>query len=213
MGALSTEHDEIDSIQLSRNTLNNTNTAVLIDSRCRMKDSMNFFDIIVVVILSFCLIRGFMLGLIRQISSIVGVLAGFFAGIRYYSLLTGLLTGWVENPGYRNIAAFAILFCAVFIAVILLAWVIHYLLKITRISWVDRGLGVLFGAFKAVLIGAIFLLALTTFLPAHTPLIEQSRLARYMMVVSENMAVVIKRKAKTRFDTNIDTYLKYWNKR
>ncbi len=174
---------------------------------------MNFFDIIIVVILSFCLIRGFMLGIVRQVSSIVGVLAGFFAGIRYYPLLTGLLTGWIENPGYRNIAAFTILFCSIFIFVILLAWVIHYLMKISKIGWVDRVMGVFFGAFKALLLGSILLIAMTTFLPAHTDFIEQSRLARYMAVVSEKMSVVIKREAKSRFDTNIDTYLKYWKKR
>lgn len=174
---------------------------------------MNFFDIIIVIILSFCLIRGFMLGIVRQISSIVGVLAGFFAGIRYYPLLTGMLTGWIEDPGYRNIAAFMIIFCGVFIVVILLAWVIHYLMKVSKIGWIDRVMGVFFGAFKALLIGSILLIALTTFLPANTALIQQSRLARHMTIVSEKMAVVIKREAKTKFDTNIDTYLKYWKKK
>jgi len=174
---------------------------------------MNIFDIVVVVILSFCLIRGFMLGIVRQISSIVGVLAGFFAGSRYYSLLTGMLTGWIDKPGYRNITAFAILFCAVFVLVILLAWVIHYLMKITKTGWIDRVMGVVFGGLKGLLIGCILLVALTTFLPAHAALIEQSRLARHMMVISEKMAVVIRHEAKTRFDTNIDTYLNYWKKK
>jgi membrane protein required for colicin V production len=173
---------------------------------------MNFFDIVIVVIISFCLIRGFMLGIVRQVSSIVGVLAGFFAGIRYYPLLTGMLTGWVENPGYRNIAAFMIIFCGVFIAIILLAWVIHYLMKISKIGWMDRIVGVFFGAFKAVLVGSIFLIALTTFLPANSTVIRESRLAPYLTVVSEKLVFIIKRESKNRFDTNIDSYLKSWKK-
>ncbi len=173
---------------------------------------MNIFDIIVVVILSFCLIRGFLIGMVRQISSIVGVLAGFFAGIRYYPLLVGYLDGWIHTPGYRDIAAFMILFCSIFILVILLAWVIHYLMKVSKIGWMDRVLGVIFGAAKAILVGAILLVALTTFLPPDTGMVQQSRLAIFLAPVSDKIALVVTEKVKTRYDKNIDKYLKNWKK-
>lgn len=174
--------------------------------------AMNIFDIIVVVILSFCLIRGFMIGIVRQVSSIVGVLAGFFAGIRYYPLLTGILQRWIENPGFRDIAAFMVIFCGVFIGVVLLAWVIHYLMKVSKISWLDRILGVVFGAVKALLVAAIILIALTTFLPPNTSVVQQSRLARYLMPVSEKITLVVTNEVKSRYDKNIDDYIKAWKK-
>lgn len=173
---------------------------------------MNIFDIIVVVILSFCLIRGFLIGMVRQISSIVGVLAGFFAGIRYYPLLTGYLKSWIDTPGYRDIAAFMILFCSVFIVVILLAWVIHYLMKVSKIGWFDRVLGVIFGGGKAILVASILLVALTTFLPPGVGIVQQSRLARYLAPVSEKIALVVTDTVKSKYDTNIDKYIKNWKK-
>lgn len=173
---------------------------------------MNIFDIIVAVILSFCLIRGFLIGMVRQVSSIVGVLAGFFAGIRYYSLLTGYLKGWIDTAGYRDIAAFMIIFCAVFAVVILLAWVIHYLMKVSKVGWLDRTLGVIFGAVKAILVASILLIALTTFLPPEVTIIEKSRLARYLTPVSEKITLVVTDKVKSKYDKNIDKYLKNWKK-
>ena len=174
---------------------------------------MNIFDIIVVVILSFCLIRGFLIGIVRQISSIVGVLAGFFTGIRYYPFLSDILTKWIENTGYRDIAAFMIIFCGVFIVVILLAWVIHYLMKVSKIGWMDRVLGVVFGAVKAVLIAAILLIALTTFLYPGAAIVQESRLARYLMPISAKITLVVSKEVKSRYDKNIDNYIKYWKKK
>lgn len=173
---------------------------------------MNIFDIIIVVVLSFCLIRGFLIGMVRQISSIVGVLAGFLAAIRYYPLLTGYLKEWIDTPGYRDIAAFMILFCIVFIVVILLAWIIHYLMKVSKIGWVDRVLGVIFGAVKAALVVSILLVALTTFLPPGTGVVQQSRLARYLTPISEKIALFVTDKVKIKYNKNIDKYLKNWKK-
>jgi len=153
-----------------------------------------------------------MIGIVRQVSSIVGVLAGFFAGIRYYPLLTGILKRWIENPGYRDIIAFMIIFCGVFIVVVLLAWVIHYLMKVSKIGWLDRILGVVFGAVKALLVAAIFLITLTTFLPTDTPIVQQSRLAQYLMPVSEKITLVVTHEVKSRYDKNIDHYIKAWKK-
>ena len=122
-----------------------------------------------------------MIGIVRQVSSIVGVLAGFFAGIRYYPLLTGILQRWIENPGFRDIAAFMVIFCGVFIGVVLLAWV-------------------------------IILSALPTFLPSNTSVVQQSRLARYLMPVSEKITLVVTSEVKSRYDKNIDDYIKAWKK-
>lgn len=173
---------------------------------------MNIFDIIVVVIISFCLIRGFLIGIVRQISSILGVLAGFFGGTQYYPLLSELLKKWIENTGYRDIAAFMIIFCGVFIVVVLLAWVIRYLMKVSKLGWMDRILGVIFGAVKAILVAAILLIALTTFLPPGAAIVQKSRLAPHLMPVSAKISLMVGKEVKSRYNKNIDKYIKYWKK-
>ena len=44
---------------------------------------MNYLDIIIVVILSYCVIRGVFRGLIKELSSIIGVFGGFYAAYTY----------------------------------------------------------------------------------------------------------------------------------
>jgi len=59
---------------------------------------MNFFDIIVVVILGYCFIRGIFRGLIKELSSIVGVFGGFYAAYTYYMMVAKLLSKWNGSP-------------------------------------------------------------------------------------------------------------------
>jgi len=106
---------------------------------------MNAFDIIVAVILGYSLIRGLFRGLVKEVSSIIGVLGGFFAAHSYYAVVAHYLTGVVANPAYRNILSFLIIFCGVLVVVNVMAMVLKYLLKIVFLGWLDRLGGVVFG--------------------------------------------------------------------
>jgi len=99
---------------------------------------MNFFDIIVIVILGYCLIRGVFRGFIKELSSIIGVLGGFYAAFTYYMVVAKPLSKWIANSGYLNILSFLIIFCGVFIMISILGVIINYLLKIVFLGWLDR---------------------------------------------------------------------------
>ena len=71
---------------------------------------MNTFDIAIIVIFGFCMIRGFFRGLIKELSSIIGVLGGFYAAYTYYMQVAIPLSGWIQNDSYRNILSFLIIF-------------------------------------------------------------------------------------------------------
>ena len=45
---------------------------------------MNPFDILMLIILAYGLIRGIFRGLVRELASIIGVLGGFYAAYSYY---------------------------------------------------------------------------------------------------------------------------------
>ena len=74
---------------------------------------MNLFDITVIIITSYCLIRGVFRGLIKEISSIVGVLGGFYAAYTYYGDLGKLLGRWISDTAYLNILSFLIIFTGI----------------------------------------------------------------------------------------------------
>jgi membrane protein required for colicin V production len=173
---------------------------------------VNFFDIIVIVILGYCLIRGVFRGLIKELSSIIGVLGGFYAAFTYYMLVAKLLSKWITNTGYLNILSFLIIFCGVFIIISILGVIINYLLKIAFLGWLDRILGSVFGAMKGILIVSVLLIALTAFLPKGTPVIKDSLLSPYVTLVSEKIAKVVSKDMKHAFSAKIETIKKAWKK-
>jgi membrane protein required for colicin V production len=173
---------------------------------------VNFFDIIVIVILGYCLIRGVFRGLIKELSSIIGVLSGFYAAFTYYMLLAKPLSKWITNTGYLNILSFLIIFCGVFIIISILGVIINYLLKIAFLGWLDRILGSVFGAMKGILIVSVLLIAFTAFLPKGTPVIKDSLLSPYVTLISEKVAKVVSKDMKQAFSAKIATIKKAWKK-
>ncbi|MBW2597174.1 MAG: CvpA family protein [Deltaproteobacteria bacterium] len=173
---------------------------------------MNLFDIIVIVILGYCLIRGIFRGLVKELSSIIGVFGGFYAAYTYYPVLAKPLSKWIANAGYLNILSFLIIFCGVFIIISILGIIINYLLKIVFLGWLDRVSGAMFGAMKGILIVSVLLIALTAFLPKGTPVIKDSLLSPYVTLISEKMAKVISKDMKHDFSTKIATIKKAWEK-
>ena len=167
-------------------------------------------DIIIAVILGFCLIRGIFRGLIKELSSIVGVFAGFYAAYTYYSQLAGPLSGWISNKAYLNILSFLIIFCGIFIGISIIGVIIKYILNSASLGWIDRICGAGFGSIKGILITSVLLLVLTTFLPKNASIIRASLLAPHVMKVSEQMAKVVPKDMRAQFLTKIDQFKKIW---
>jgi membrane protein required for colicin V production len=173
---------------------------------------MNLLDIIIAVIVVFCLIRGVFRGLVKEISSVIGVLVGFYAGYTYYPLVTKYLKAWINPSAYLNIIAFLLLFGAVFILISIMGVIIKYLLNIAFLGWIDRVGGALFGASKGILIVSVLLLALTAFLPKGAALVKDSRLAPYGSAISEQMSKLVSYDMKSQFIEKSKELKKNWNK-
>ena len=171
---------------------------------------MNPFDILIIVILGYSLVRGLFRGLVKELSSIIGVLGGFYAAYTYYKVLAGLLSGLIHDTAYLNILSFLAIFCGVLIVVGVLGVIIKYVLNIAFLGWVDRIGGVVFGALKGVLIVAILFITLTAFLPQGSAFIKNSQLAPHVSWVSERMAKVISKEMKQDFKAKLGELKKAW---
>ena len=171
---------------------------------------MNLFDIVIVIIFGFCLIRGFFRGFIKEASSIVGVFGGFYAAYSYYMEFAKPLSGWISDKSYLYIVSFLIVFCGVFLIISILGVVIKYVLNIAFLGWVDRICGAGFGIIKAVLIASVLLIALTAFLPGGAPIVKDSMLSPHVSVVSEKMAKIIPTDMKHQFVSKIKELKKAW---
>ena len=172
--------------------------------------AMNPFDILIIVILGYSLIRGLFRGLVKEISSVIGVFGGFYAAYTYYQNLADLLSGLIQDISYLNILSFFIIFCGVLIVVSVLGVIIKYLLNIAFLGWVDRIGGVIFGLAKGILIVSVIFLSLTAFLPQGSAFIKNSVLAPHVSWVSERMAKVVSQQMKQDFIRKLGELKKAW---
>jgi membrane protein required for colicin V production len=171
---------------------------------------MNSFDILIVTILAYGLIRGIFRGLVREISSIVGVLGGFYAAYSYYPHVAKSMALWISDPTYLNILSYMAIFSVVVMIVGLIAVVIKYLLNVAYLGWVDRIGGALFGVLKGVLVCCVLFIMLTAFLPKGAPWIKNAALSPYAATVSEIMAQVLSKEMKENFKLKIKDFRKTW---
>jgi membrane protein required for colicin V production len=172
---------------------------------------MNPFDMVAASILAFCLVRGIFRGLIKELSSIVGVLAGFYAGYNFYPAVADLLESWIPDPGYLNIVSFMALFCAIFFIISVIGVVIKYLLNIAFMGWFDRICGACFGLVKAVLTVSVLFVVFTAFLPKGSPFVGQSLIGPHLTGISENMVKLVSKDMKRQFRQKIKESKHDWN--
>jgi membrane protein required for colicin V production len=172
---------------------------------------MNLLDIVIAIILGYSLIRGVFRGLIKEVSSIIGVLAGYYGAYSYYPHLAALLHRWITDTIYLNIISFLILFIVILLFISILGVILKYLLSIAYLGWVDRVCGAAFGLIKGLLISAVIVVALTAFLPKNAKIMSESLLAPPVTVISENMAKIVPKDLRNRFSAKLEALKKTWH--
>ncbi len=174
---------------------------------------MNPLDVVIIIILGYGLIRGIFRGMVKEISSIVGVFAGFYAAYSYYPLVSEIMEDWITNVPFLNILSFMLIFCVIFFIISILGVIIKYLMNVASLGWMDRLLGASLGFGKAILIVSIILVALTAFLPKGAPIIKTSLLSPHVSVISEKLAQVISVEMKQSYTAKLEEIKKAWNVR
>ena len=171
---------------------------------------MNIFDVAIIVIISFCLIRGIFNGLVGEVSGIIGVYAGFYGAYTYYPLITVYIEKLIESSDIRNLVAFFVLFCSIFMIVSLISLLIRKFLKFVFLGLVDRSLGLVFGACKGILFVSVLFIMITTFLPKGSSLLTSSKFSPYVAIVSKTMTVLVSKNTRNDFLKHLEGIQKSW---
>jgi membrane protein required for colicin V production len=177
-------------------------------------ESINLFDIVIIVLMGYAIIRGIFRGFIREIAGIIGLLAGFYIAYGYYGHLSPFLERWISNPAYRDITAFIIVFCTIALLIIGLGVLVRLIVRMLLLGVVDRIFGAVFGAVKGALIVSVLLVVLVNFLPARgAAMIAESRLAPAVHAVSREMVRLIPESARQSFTERMAAIRKEWKQR
>ena len=171
---------------------------------------MNPFDVFIILVIGYSIVRGLFRGLVKEVSSIIGVLGGFYAAYSYYPMVAKLLSGIIDEQSYLNILSFLIIFCGILIIISVLGVVIKYLLNVAFLGWIDRICGLGFGLIKGVLVVTVIFIILTTFLSKGAPIIKKSILAPHVIWISEKMVGLVSDDMKKDFFTKLDEFKKAW---
>lgn len=122
---------------------------------------MTVIDIVLGALILFGLIRGFMKGLFVEMASLVALIAGVYGAIHFSGFAAEFLmdhVSWSEKT--INIAAFAITFVVIVLAISLAGKALTKLADFAALGVLNKLLGGVFGALK---IGLILSVALMVF--------------------------------------------------
>ncbi|SMC36389.1 membrane protein required for colicin V production [Desulfocicer vacuolatum DSM 3385] len=173
---------------------------------------MNSFDIIVAVIVGIGLVRGGFRGFVKEVASIVGVVAGFYGASVYYAAAGDLLMPWIDAATHRELLGFFIIFMLIVLGVGLGATLLRYFMKIALLGWVDRFCGMVFGATKGILVCVVIFILATTFVPGQGKWISSSRFAPYLGEISQWASLFVDNDIKSQFQKKIKRIKALWEK-
>jgi len=134
---------------------------------------MNWIDFVIIALLGFGLVQGFMDGLIIEIAELAALILGIWGAIHFSGWTAAKLSGWFDmQTAWAGIISFAITFIVIVVGVNLLGRLIDSFLKAVALGFAVRILGAIFGIIKYALILSVVCVFLNTinqkkhFLPA-----------------------------------------------
>ena len=114
---------------------------------------MNYFDLAILILISFGILRGLLKGLIIEVSSLISLYIGIVGSITYSEYLSKLIINFTKwNETAVNIFCFILLFIAIVWSIMLTAKFITKILKIAYLGLLNRIFGGLFGGVKWIVI-------------------------------------------------------------
>ncbi len=168
---------------------------------------MNTLDIIVLVIICMAIVFGLWKGLVRQIFSLVGVIAGYVLAGKYYEAFSRFIPS--ENSGVNKIISFMVIFILCIITSLTAAWLIGRLLKSAELNWINRIGGGILGFVKGALIVTIIAVILLAFLPAESRLLNGSVTFPYLISFSKVLSSYIPQNMKDEYRGKIEKFTTY----
>ena len=119
---------------------------------------MNYLDIVIVIPMLYGIVKGFLNGLIKEITGLLGLFIGAYIAIQFSSYLyPSIISILPKQDEFIPIISFAILFILSVIVIKTLGYIIDRSSKVLALGFVSRMLGGVFGFLKVVVIFSIIL--------------------------------------------------------
>ncbi|MFA6147447.1 MAG: CvpA family protein [bacterium] len=163
---------------------------------------MNLLDLVLAVLIACFAVSGIVRGLVRQLFSLGGLIAGHLAGIRYYAFAQGKLGLSFQ---YAEVVAYAVVFLAVYLAVRLIGGLIEGQVRKSKLSGSDRLAGMAAGLLKGALFSILIVFLLVILLPRDARLLRESKAAPTAIAAGKRLAAAFPERFSESFREKIRT--------
>jgi len=172
---------------------------------------MNWFDLVLLVILAVSTIAGLRTGFARVVIGLAATIVGLLAGFWCYRIVGAKLTPFVSTPALADILGFLIILFGVVLAGALLATLLAKLFRWVGLSWFDHFLGGVAGLLRGVLMVAALSAVVVAFVPSPTPsFLAQSRILPYASEVAAALAQAAPKDLKDSFLQQWENLKQFW---
>jgi membrane protein required for colicin V production len=151
---------------------------------------MNLFDCFLIAMLAYSTIVAFLRGIILELFSVGGLIAGILLASWYYKQIAIILGHVITTPATAEIVAFLLIIIGVMLLSTLLGKALTRTAHAIGLGFFDRLLGAVFGFARGCLFGVAILMAIAAFLP-HSVWIASSRLSSYFLAGAHAVSFVV----------------------
>lgn len=106
---------------------------------------MNWVDIVIIVVVGTSIVFGVKRGLIKEILTLVALIAGIIIATRSYDEGAKIMAHFVNNTNLAHLLSFVVIFTLVCVFFFLCGIVLKKLIRIAKLTAVDRMGGLVFG--------------------------------------------------------------------
>ncbi len=160
---------------------------------------MNKLDLILGLILIVALIRGIWTGFSKAVSTLLGAFLGLWVAIHYFPSLSLRLSPFIQDPLWRPLVAFFLMFIIIYLAFVLTGLFVNRFLRTIKLGWVDRLMGAVVGLVKGLVLAGALAFLLTVLLPGNSPVLKGSLLYPRLASVAKLLGNFVPEEMKGRF--------------
>lgn len=123
---------------------------------------LSALDWFILLILVAGLVRGYLMGAVRQVAGLVGLAAAFLFSVEFMGLVGSMVVNSLDlSPKLAPLAGFTILFLGVYLLFLILSRLLEQLLESLSLTPLNRVAGGAVGGIKAALLLSLLFLVLT----------------------------------------------------
>ncbi len=170
-----------------------------------------FLDFLFAVIILVSTVFALMKGLVREIISLVSLIAGFVLAVLYYRIPASWAAEYSRTESVADLLGFMIIFAGIILLGAIAAFLVNRFVKAASLKWIDRLLGAIFGLLRGWAISSILVVALIAF-PVRENLMARSFLAPFLLAGARTAVYMVPQSLKDKFNEQYKKVLQTWNK-